>query len=69
MRRVPVKTTQPTTELTTFIPEEKLPRRISNATLIDSILQAESHFIHISNDTDVLIQLKESDVIGTIVSE
>ena len=69
MAKVPIRTTQSTKESIIFIPQEKPPQRIANATLIDSILQADSLFIHISNNTDAPINLQASDIVGTVVND
>ena len=66
MVKVPVRTMQSTTESIMFIPQQKLPLRIANATLIDSILRPNEPFVHISNDTDTPIKLHASDVIGAM---
>ena len=69
MMKVPIKTTQPTTGLTIFVPQDRLPQRIANTTLIDSILQDQSTFIHVSNNTDQPIKLQTLDIVRTIVTD
>lgn len=54
---------------TIFIPHEQASKRMANSTIIDSILQEESPFIHITNDTNTPIHFKKVDFIGIIKSD
>ena len=66
IRKITIKTSRPLTNTGIFIPSKRLPRRIQNSTLIDSILPKNPSFIHATNDLDTLIQVHEGDVLGTL---
>src|SRR5258706_2820101 len=69
IKKIPVRFTRPTTESIIFNPITRLPKRIANATLMDSILQHDVPFIHVTNDTDAPIHFRESDFVGTVETE
>ena len=66
IRKVTIKTSKPLTSPGIFIPSKRLPKRIQNSTLIDSILPKDPTFIHVTNDLDTPIQIYGGDVLGTI---
>ena len=69
IQKVRVRFRRPAAESAIFIPRERLSKRTANSTIIDSILNNESPFIHITNDTDTPIHLKAADFVGTIESD
>jgi len=52
-----------------FNPLDRLPKRIANATLMDSVLCDHAPLFHVTNNTDAPISFRESDYIGMIETD
>ena len=66
IRKLPIRILKPLKENAILTPSETPPRRLANATFLDSILTPETLHVHVTNDTDFPIQFFESDPIGDV---
>ena len=48
-----------------FTPTEPLPRRLTNLTILDSIITPYQNNLHVTNDTDEAVCLSSEDIIGS----
>ena len=48
-----------------FTPTEPLPKRLTNLTILDSIITPSQTTLHVTNDTDEVVHLTSEDIIGS----
>ena len=69
IRKVEFQTLRPIEGASVFTPCDRLAKRISNSTFIDSIISSDAQCLHVTNDTDAPIRFLPTDVIGSIESD